>query len=192
MPPTLTLRLLGSIFLIFILPSCAEYFSSQPLKTTTQQNIPYSQSTIDDLLAFGASMTTMPDGSRADLCISLVDSQKKAALNSVQLQLMVGRLLSDACGDIPKIVEDIEAIEPKYASDDRLQRLITINLQALKRMHKLEHKKRVEMRKSKKTKMIVKPKDVTEPTQNEADFLREKLEAIRSIDKQMNDSVDTN
>lgn len=192
MPPTLALRLSGSIFLILMLPGCAEYFSSQPVKTTAQQNAPYSQSTIDDLLAFGASMTTMPDSSRADLCISLVDSQKNAALNSVQLQLMVGRLLSDACGDIPKIVEEVEAIEPKYASDDRLQRLISINLQALKRMHKLEHKKRVEMRKSKKAKMIVEPKGVTEPSQNEADFLRKKLEAIRSIDKQMNDNLDGN
>jgi hypothetical protein len=108
-----------------MLPGCAEYFSSQSVKTSTQQNAPYSQSTIDDLLFFGASMTTMPDSSRADLCISLVE-------------------------------------------------------------------KHVEMRKSKKAKMIVEPKGVTEPGQNEADFLREKLEAIRSIDKQMNDSVDGN
>lgn len=192
MPFTLTRRLLGSIFFILMISGCAEYFSSQPVKITTQHSPPYSEPPIDDLLAFGASMTTMPDNSRADLCISLINSQKSSALNSVQLQLMVGRLLSNACGDISKIVEDVEAIKSKYSSDDRLQRLITINLEALKRLHTLENKKRAELRKTKKTKTTTKTKDNIDPPQNEAELLREKLEAIRSIEKQMDENIEGN
>lgn len=191
MLPTLNMRLFASLFLVFILLGCAE-FNSNPNRATTPYNDPYAQSGIDDLLAFGASMATMSDIARAELCKSLQNTQKISYSEGVQLHLMVGRLLSDACGDITKILEGIRSLSPSYTSDERMQRLIAIDTQALIHMHNLEKKQRVVIQKPKKSKAVVETKDLPEPKQNEANLLREKLEAIRSMEKQMDESVDGN
>ena len=192
MSPTLAMHLTCLYFLIFLLSGCAQFNSTSPYKKTANYNDPYAQSDIDDLLAFGASMAAMPEGSRTDLCKSLQNTQKISYSEGVQLHLMVGRLLSDACGDIPKILEGVRSLSPSYTSDDRLQRLIAIDTQALTRIHQLEKKKHVVVQKPKKTKTIVETQKTPEPKQNEADLLREKLEAIRSIEKQMDESIDGN
>lgn len=191
MLPTLNMRLCASIILVFILSGCAE-FNSTPNIATTPYNDPYAQSGIDDLLAFGASMATMSETARADLCKSLQSTQKVSYSEGVQLHLMVGRLLSDACGDITKILEGVKSLSPSYTADERMQRLIAIDTQTLIRMHNLEKKQRVVLQKPKKSKAVVETKDPPEPKHNETNLLREKLEAIRSIEKQMDESIDGN
>ncbi|MDD2738844.1 MAG: hypothetical protein PHR94_07900 [Methylomonas lenta] len=187
---TLDMRLCASIFLVFILSGCAE-FNSTPNRATTPYNDPYAQSGIDDLLAFGASIATMSETSRAELCKSLQNTQKISYSEGVQLHLMVGRLLSDDCGDITKILEGVKSLSPSYTADERMQRLIAIDTQTLIRMHNLEKKQRVVLQKPKKSK-AVETKNPSEPKQNETNLLREKLEAIRSMEKQMDESIDGN
>lgn len=189
---TLTIHVFGSILLVFMLSGCADFNSTHPDKITTQHNDPYAQSGIDDLLAFGASMASMSENARADLCKSLQNTQKVSYSEGVQLHLMIGRLLSDTCGDISKILEGVRSLSPSYTSDERLQRLIAIDTQVLRRMYNQEKKQRVVLQKTKKSKTVAETKDSPEPKQKEADLLREKLEAIRSIEKQMDESIDGN
>jgi hypothetical protein len=46
--------------------------------------------------------------------------------------------------------------------------------------------------KQKKVKTVLESKEPSEPKKNETRLLREKLEAIRSMEKQMDESVDGN
>lgn len=185
------MRLLLLLPVIFGLSGCAEFNSAYSDRMATPYYDPYAESGIDELLAFGASMANMPDAGRADLCKSLLNTQKLSPSDGKQLHLMVGRLLSDACGDIPKILDGVNAVSPRYASDERMQRLITIHTEALNRMHNQSKKLGTAEQKQKKVKTVVESKDAPEPKTSETRLLREKLDAIRSMEKQMDESVET-
>ena len=184
------LQLIVILPLIFLFSGCASFNSDYPDRTPEPAYDPYAHSGIDELLAFGASMSAMSEAERSELCKSLTNTQKISPSSGKQLHLMLGRLLSDNCGDISKIINDVQAIKPKYADDERLQRLITINTLALQRLQNQSKKASTEA-KSKKSKSKTDVKDTTEPVKDESRLLREKLEAIRSIEKQMDESVDS-
>ena len=130
-------------------------------------------------------MANMSEASRSELCKSLLDSQKTSTSSDVQLQLMVGRLLSDACGDIPKILEGIDAIKPRYIFDENLQRFITLHAQVLTHMQKQAIKLNNIEHDQQKVKSML---DVKGVKKKETRLLREKLEAIRSMEKQLDES----
>lgn len=185
------LRLMVILPLIFLLSGCASFNSDNADRTPEPAYDPYAHSGIDELLAFGASMSAMSEAERSELCKSLANTQKISPSSGKQLHLMLGRLLSDSCGDISKIINDVQTIKPNYVDDERLQRLITINTLALQRLQNQSKKACVEP-KSKKSKSKTEAKDsTTEPVKDESRLLREKLEAIRSIEKQMDESVDS-
>jgi hypothetical protein len=109
--------------------------------------------------------------------------------DDVQLQLMVGRLLCDACGDIPKILAGVKAISPNYMLDEKLQKFISIHTLTLQRIHNQSIKPVAIKQKPKKSKLLTEPKENTEkPTENH--LLREKLEALRSMEKQMDENLE--
>lgn len=176
---------------IFLVTGCAGFNSAYDRDEQNRYD-PYAQSGIDELLAFGASMAVMQEEERAETCKSLLNTQKIQPSNGKQLHLMVGRLLSNACGDIPTIIAQVHAISPAYASDERVQRLIAINTQALQRMQRQSEKLNVVQQKQKKIKLTLDSKESSAPQKNENRLLREKLEAIRTMEKQMDESVDSN
>jgi hypothetical protein len=185
------LQLIVILPLVALLSGCASFNSDYADRAPEPPYDPYAHSGIDELLAFGASMSAMSDAERNELCKSLTNTQKISPSSGKQLHLMLGRLLSDSCGDIPKIINDVQAIKPNYADDERLQRLITINTLALQRLQNQSRKNCLEP-KSKKSKSKTDAKDLTtEPVKDESRLLREKLEAIRSIEKQMDESIDS-
>ena len=177
--------------IIILAPACASFNSENTESSTVPAYDPYAQSGIDELLAFGASMAGMPGPARADLCQSLINAQKLSPSEGKQLHLMVGRLLSDACGDIPTLLEDIKAISPAYANDERVQRLIAIHSKALQRIQYQAKKAPPPEPKSRKRKPATDAKETTGPEKDEARLLREKLEAIRSLEKQMDESTES-
>lgn len=185
------LQLIPVLPLMFLISGCASFNSAPSEPAPEPAYDPYAHSGIDELLAFGASMSAMSEAERSALCKSLTNTQKISPSSGKQLHLMLGRLLSDSCGDISKIIKEVQAIKPNYADDERLQRLISINILALQRLQSPTKKTGAETR-SKKSKSKTDAKDVTtEPVKEESRLLREKLEAIRSIEKQMDESVES-
>ncbi|MCK9605945.1 MAG: hypothetical protein M0R33_05780 [Methylomonas sp.] len=191
MPLLRAIRLLCLILNVLLVTGCAGFNSANDRDAQNRYD-PYAQSGIDELLAFGASMASMSDAGRAELCKSLLNTQKISPSDGKQLHLMVGRLLSNACGDIPTILAGVHAISPAYASDERVQRLIAIHTQALQRIHRQAEKLNVVEQKQKKIKTTLESKEPAGPQKNENRLLREKLEAIRTMEKQMDESVDSN
>ncbi len=192
MPSSLSIYPLFILMLVSALNGCADLNPPPAENIVPSQIEPLPQSTVNKLLEFGAGMSAMPETSRTDLCKSLLTTQQLLHSDEVQLQLMVGRLLSDACGDIPKILDDIQTINPRYESDEPLQQLIAIHTQALLHIHNQSKKSLAAKQKPKKPKPAAESKDLPEPKQNETHLLREKLEAIRSMEKQLDESVEGN
>ncbi|MCD2451519.1 hypothetical protein GO003_014075 [Methylicorpusculum oleiharenae] len=191
----ITLQRIGLMFTLALMSGCTQTHSSywQNRFPTHFNNDPYTQIDVDELLSFGANMANVPAASRAELCKSLLMRQKSSQDAGIQLHLMVGRLLSDSCGSIPGILEGIRSIPADYLSDTRLQRLVSINTEALKRMENTPEKRNRVERNSNRAKSVSQSKNAKETkpiNQDENRLLREKLEAIRSMEKQLDESGD--
>ena len=175
---------------------------------------PYTQSSFDELLAFGANMANIPPLSRSEVCSTLLKRQKDyPGTTGIELHLMVGRLFSDTCGDIPEILKGVGSIPPENLSDERVQKLVSIYTEALKRSQAVSIKLSSLERKHKKLQSVLESKNVSrskknttiskktedeskktedESKKNETQLLREKLEAIRSMEKHLDESGDAN
>ena len=175
---------------------------------------PYTQSSFDELLAFGANMANIPPLSRSEVCSTLLKRQKDyPGTTGIELHLMVGRLFSDTCGDIPEILKGVGSIPPENLSDEKVQKLVSIYTEALKRSHAASIKLSSLERKQKKLQSVLESKNVSrskknttiskktedeskktedESKKNETQLLREKLEAIRSMEKHLDESGDAN
>lgn len=152
---------------------------------------PYAQIDFDDLLNFSANMAGISASARSDICRTLLKSDKGPSDISVQLHLLEGRLFSEDCGDIASILDAVAAMPPGSLRDERAQKLITIHSEALKRLNSQPRKigSTVE-RKSKTTPASATPetKEIPGAKKDEARLLREKLEAIRSMEKQLDET----
>jgi hypothetical protein len=174
-----------------LLTGCAE-FNSGWYGYSDRYNDPYKQQDFDELLGFGADMAKMPPASRAKICQTWLKRQNDSPGAGVQLHLMVGRLLSDACGEIPRILDGVASIPPESLYDQRMQRLVSIHTEALKRMNNLSKKLGSLKRKQKTVQSVLESKDAKGSKKNETRLLREKLEAIRSMEKHLDESGDAN
>jgi len=150
---------------------------------------PYVQSDFDELLTFGANMANIPPSSRAKVCRTLLKRQRDSRGAGIQLHLMVGRLLSDACGEIPRILDGVNAI---HLTDGRMQKLVSIHTETLKRLNNQSRKSGSAERKQKTVQNELEPKASTGSKQDENRLLREKLEAIRSMEKHLDESGGAN
>ena len=172
---------------LLLLSGCAQ-FNSAWQGNAGYYNDPYAQSDFDDLLAFGANMAQIPSSSRTKICRTLLKGQKDSPGTGITLHLMVGRLLSDACGDISKILKGLDSIPPGSLSDARMQRFVAINTEVLKRMNYQPRKSVSTERKQKTVQSVPEPKDIDGSKKDETRLLREKLVAIRSMEKQLDES----
>ncbi len=154
----------------------------------TVQNV---QSDFDDFLVFGVNMAKSSPTARAEICRSLQKRQKSSPDDAIQLQIMLGRLLSDTCGEVPKILDGINTMQPEDFSDERMQKMFIIQSEALKRLLPPVPKKNVTSERKQKTdKSGIEAKEISGANKTEADLLREKLEAIRSMEKHLDESGD--
>lgn len=142
----------------------------------------YAQSDADELLDFGANMARIAPSARAKICRTLLKRQRNSAGTGLDLHLMVGRLLSDACGDIPRILKGVNAIPPGRMYDERIQKLVAIHTEALKRLQAA----------SRKTGSLERKQKSEPESSDESRLLREKLEAIRSMEKHLDESDNAN
>jgi len=187
----LSIRNPGLTLSLLLLAGCAEFnagYNGYP----NQYNDPYAQSDFDELLAFGANMAKISSSARADVCHTLLKRQKNPPGAGIHLHLMVGRLLSDACGDIAKILNGVNAIQPGSLSDERMQRLVAIHTEALKRLQNVSRRVGSLEHKQKSVQSVLESKDASSSKKDENRLLREKLEAIRSMEKHLDESGDAN
>lgn len=178
------MRLLPILIITLALSGCA-YINPKFQESQLLTAAPKNQPSIDALLAFGASMAKMSKTAQSELCKSLLDNQQNSPSDEVKLHLMIGRLLSDSCGDIPKLLEDINALKPHLAGDENLQRLIALHTYVLAEIQTQESKIGNMEHNQRKVKAILDAKGVKK---KENRLLREKLEAIRSLEKQLDES----
>lgn len=184
-------RLPALIGSLLVISGCAEVDSGVRERfPAVYSGAPATHSDVDELLDFGANLANMTVPARAETCRSLVKRQKDAPDTGILLHLMIGRLLSDACGDIPKLVDELGAISPGSLSDDRMRKLIDIHGEALKRIGSTHKKLGALERKQKTVQNVLESKDAGGSKKEESRLLREKLEAIRSMEKQLDETSD--
>ena len=190
---TLFIRNSSLVLSFLFMAGCAEFNSGwEGNPASYRAPHTHTQSDFDELLGFGANMAKISPSSRAEVCRTLLKRQKNPPGTEVYLHLMVGRLLSDACGDIPRILDGVGSIPPASLSDERVQRLVAINTEVLKRLQNVSRKVGTLERKQKSVQSVLESKDENASKKNETRLLREKLEAIRSMEKHLDESGDTN
>jgi hypothetical protein len=180
------IRLISLASALLMMTGCAQFNSGFGGGFSNNYSDPYARPDYEELLTFGDNMAHMSASSRADVCRSLVRRQKGSRDPGVQLHLMVGRLLSDSCGSIPKVLRGVETVP---LTDSRLQRFVSINTEALKRMSSGSRRSSGSAdSRPKKAQAVHEPDDSKGSRKDENRLLREKLEAIRSMEKQMDES----
>jgi hypothetical protein len=172
---------------LLLLVGCAQFTTGWEGNSGAYDE-PYAQSDFDELLGFGANMAKTPPASRAETCRILLKRQQETPRAGFQLHLMVGRLLSDTCGDIPNILDGVSSIPAENLSDERLQKLISLHTEALKRMGSVPKKSCSQGRKQKSVQTVPETKESAGAKKDENRLLREKLEAIRSMEKHLDEN----
>lgn len=183
-------RLLLPAPLILLFAGCAEVDSNLRQGPPVAAAEPTVHSDFEDLLDFGANLAAMNAQGRSETCRGLAKRHKETPDKTITLQLMTGRLLSDACGDIPKILEELASIPPESYADDRTRRLVAIHTEALKRINSANKKIGSLERKQKSVQNVLDAKETAGSKKTESHLLREKLEAIRSMEKQLDETGD--
>lgn len=185
---SLLMRILTLTASLLALSGCAEVDSNIKEHLPTVHSAPVVHSDVDELLDFGNNLSNMNSASRTETCRSLVKRQKEEPEIGVLLHLMVGRLLSDACGDIPKLLDEIAGIPPANLGDERMRHLVAIHSEALKRIGHASKKLGSLERKQRTVQNVLETKDAASSKTQESRLLREKLEAIRSMEKQLDET----
>ncbi len=201
------MRFISLILLLVLLSGCATFNAEEEKEVTVQAPPPKppEKSQFDELLDFAANMAGMPAAPRLETCRTLLKNQKEHPGPQIQLRLLVGRLYSDNCGEIAKILDGVAAIPANALSDERLNKLVASYREALKRMVTSTKKSNINVveRKPKAVEKTVEknvevetapePKVVAkEPKGSESSLLRNKLEALRTMEKQLDEKRDGN
>lgn len=175
-----------NLSLVWILFTGCTELTAPPTEPEIKPNISVPvKSEIAPLLEFGASMATMTPLARDETCAALVKSQKNGDSSAdLVFRLLVGRLVSDSCGDARKLLDASRKIS---ISDEQLKGLIQIASEALK--HNITaSKKNATERKVKSALSHADTKADKDSKDSETKVLREKLEAIRSLEKRLDES----
>lgn len=182
---------------VLLLAGCAATKpDAEPPKQLLPED-PYARIDLDGLLEFGADFAAKPANERAEVCKTLASRNKQAPQASVQLRLLSGRMLSDACGDIPKILGGVETIPAESLPDEPARRWVSWQKEALRRVQGLSKKLALLERKQKALQSMAaskgpKPSGKGEAgkaaQESNAQMLRQKLEALRDIEQQMDDT----
>ncbi|MGR9108366.1 MAG: hypothetical protein ACU843_15710 [Gammaproteobacteria bacterium] len=182
------MQIVARVLILALLAGCAE-FQSGWNGLNGRYAAGYGQPDFDELLDFGANMANISPSARAKVCRTLT-TQNRSASVTIKLFLLSGRLFSNSCGDISRILSGVAAIPPSALRDERVRKLVAIQSEALKRLEypSLRPSYAEPVRKTGPSN----PKRSDERTSkpDESRLLREKLEAIRSMEKQMDQSDD--
>jgi hypothetical protein len=182
---TISLRAFALVALAS-LTGCTSFYARSPSYYEGSYDS-YERTDIDELLKFGGDFANQSASFRVEECHRLLKREKKNPVAGIALHLLMGRMLSDACGDIPKVLKSVAAIPPSSLRNDRVERLVAFNVEALKRMAYTQPRS-VAAGTGKKTKGGGGGGGEGDSRSDDAKLLREKLDAIRSIEKNMDEN----
>ena len=202
------MRFISLLLLSVLLGGCAVFNAEEEKELAVQAPPPPQspeKSEFEELLDFAANLAGMPPLARTDACRSLLKNQKEHPGPFLQLRLLVGRLYADNCGEIAKILEGVNAIPAQALAEPRLHKLVASYREALKRMVTTTKKTSVNFV-ERKQKAVEKPVEKNSDVENtpepkavvkeqkgsESSLLRNKLEAIRTMEKQFDENRDGN
>jgi hypothetical protein len=180
--------------ILLLMAGCAQVKPDQGQPGEKRPEDAYARSDLDELLDFGASLGSKPAPARAEVCRALLNRQREVPGTGVQGHVLTARLLSDACDDIPKILEGVDAIPLDGLPDERVRRLVSAQREALKRLQGLSKKLAVLEHKQKSLQSLLESKVAKTPSKardakdGEARLLRNKLEAIRAMEQKMDET----
>lgn len=163
-------------FVLFssLLTGCAGNYYGFPGRSYGNESLD-----IHELLRYQADFANKSAASRTEECRWLLKRQQETPQVGWALRLMIGRVLSDSCGDPAKLVHTYETLADRNMPEQRVAWMASYQAEVLKRIGNLSRKAAVAERK--------------QPTQksgkDESKLLREKLEAIRSIEKKMDENI---
>jgi len=184
-----TLQAISIACALLLLSGCShfKFGAEDPVPECVQP--PKVASKLENLLSLANDMNKMPAAARTVFCHNLVKRQQESPSQELLLQQAVGRTLSDACGDISKLLDQTNALTPSL-DEEPLRQFVGLQQEVLKNM--LATSKRLSSQGKMKKKKPNSPdsKDSTEPVSEETRLLREKLDAIRSMEKQLDGSTD--
>lgn len=187
--------------ILLLLAGCTQVKPGPEQPVEERHDDLYARADLDELLSFGASLSGKSASERAEVCRVLLKRQKEASGAGIQLHLLTGRLLSDACGDTLKILDGVDALPVDSLPDDRVRRLVAVQKDALRRMLGLSKKLAVLERKQKSLQSLLGSKGAKNPGRPkggkvakdvEARLLRDKLEAIRTMEQKLDEVGDGN
>jgi hypothetical protein len=176
---------------LLLLTGCADYPGNwYRASYYSPSNDAYSRSDIDELLGFGAAFANKSGAGRAEECRRLLKAYQRNPNVGVRLHLLIARTLSEACGDATKILASVGGIAPERMPDGRVQNLIAIHMEMLRHTGSQPRKSAAAERKPDRKSTAghapdSKPGSKDDSATDEARILREKLEAIRAIEKSM-------
>ena len=178
--------------IVSLLAACAPY-SSRWNGYRSYRDSSHSDVYFDDLLDFSANMAKISPSARAKVCRTLT-RQGASPGTKRKLYRMSGRLFSGSCGDIASILSDVDAIPSAKLSNERLRKLIAIQTEALRSLQYESAVQDYMAQNPKPVEAAPKPKHRAQkaPSNDEARLLREKLEAIRAMEKHLDEIDDLN
>jgi hypothetical protein len=184
---------MGILLAIILLLSGCKQFPSRWDNPGGSRLPDYSHPDLNDLLEFGSNMASISPSARANVCRTLT-RQHASRVITAKLYLLAGRLYSNSCGDISQVLKTVGSIRRTDIYDERIWNLITIQTEALKRMQYSNMNATPVFSDRRPGAVVSSPERKSEntPTKDETLLLRRKLEALRSIEKQMDESGDLN
>lgn len=178
------LKTIALVSPLLLLNACAHFNKPEPEPVPECQVVAKPASKFDQLLAFAVDTSKMPPPARAELCRGLVKRQKDTPDSNTLMQILVARTLSDSCGEIGKLLDQATAIPAAAYDDDQLRQFIGLQQEVLRNLQFMS--KRLNSLEKKKKKLLgVTDKELTENNPDETRLLREKLDAIRTMEKQL-------
>jgi hypothetical protein len=134
---------------------------------------------VEELLTFQSAFASKSPADRGEECRALLKRQQQSPQTGWVLRLMIGRLLSDSCGDPGRLVRSYDSLKSRSYLDRGVVAMGDYHSKVLQRLSYLGRKD---------ASADKEPKGQSASGKDESKLLREKLEAIRTIEKEMDES----
>ncbi|MDD5036896.1 MAG: hypothetical protein PHE55_19395 [Methylococcaceae bacterium] len=185
------MKTLLSIVSLILLSGCAQFNAGWHGRSARYPDA-YANADLDELLSFGSDFANKTGSARAEECRAMRNRQKESPGVGIQLHLLTGRLLSDACGDTSRILDGVDSLGEKNLPDERVRQLVSVQTETLKRLGSRKPVVSERKQKAVQTPSASESKEPKESKKGETKLLRDKLEAIRSIERKLDETGDGN
>lgn len=199
------------------LPGCATHGPDQQTASTLTRNDRYARADLNELLTFGSRLSGMTAAQQTSVCQDMLRSERDPASagGGLVLHQLLGRLYAEDCGDLESLVTRLESFPMESLPDVQTRQLVTMQTALLRRqipreatptpVAKRRHKSRKagEVATAPNAKVQAAPSSprravsgsgkspppaATAARQGDDQLLRQKLEALRDMERKLDDA----